>query len=449
MARWPSRISWILKSLTACRAEVPGTDMQLYMVGGAVRDALMGLPVKDCDWVVVGGTPQHMLDQGFVPVGKDFPVFLHPQTHDEYALARTERKTAPGYHGFAIHAAPDVSLEEDLARRDLTINAMAVAAAQLGPNGAWDKQNVIDPYGGVQDLANKVFRHVSPAFREDPVRILRLARLAARFADFTLAPETLQLMREMVATGEVDHLVAERVWQELARGLMEAKPSRMFAVLRDCGALARLLPEVDRLWGVAQRADYHPEVDTGVHVMMVMDMSARLQTPLPVRLACLCHDLGKGTTPVAILPRHLGHEQRSAGLLQSLCARLRVPTDCRELADVVAREHSNIHRSIGLDAAALVRLLERCDALRKPARFAQILLACECDARGRLGYFDAAYPQRPHLQAALLAAQGIDTHKIASDAMAGGAKGQEIAKVMQAARVAAVQAALASRRQSA
>ena len=423
--------------------------MQLYMVGGAVRDALMGLPVKDRDWVVVGGTPQHMLDQGFVPVGKDFPVFLHPQTHDEYALARTERKTAPGYHGFAIHAAPDVSLEEDLARRDLTINAMAVAATQLGLNGAWDKQNVIDPYGGVQDLANKVFRHVSPAFREDPVRILRLARLAARFADFTLAPETLQLMREMVVTGEVDHLVPERVWQELAKGLMEAMPSRMFAVLRDCGALARLLPEVDRLWGVAQRADYHPEVDTGVHVMMVMDMSARLQTPLPVRLACLCHDLGKGNTPVDILPRHLGHEQRSAGLLQSLCARLRVPTDCRELADVVAREHSNIHRSIALDAAALVRLLERCDALRKPARFAQILLACECDARGRLGYFDAAYPQRPHLQAVLLAAQGIDTHKIASAAMAGGAKGQDIAKVMQAARVAAVQAALASRRQSA
>ncbi|MCM2339854.1 multifunctional CCA addition/repair protein [Rhodoferax sp.] len=423
--------------------------MQLYMVGGAVRDALMGLPVKDRDWVVVGGTPQHMLDQGFVPVGKDFPVFLHPQTHDEYALARTERKTAPGYHGFAIHAAPDVSLEEDLARRDLTINAMAVAAAQLGLNGAWDKQNVIDPYGGVQDLANKVFRHVSPAFREDPVRILRLARLAARFADFTLAPETLQLMREMVASGEVAHLVPERVWQELAKGLMEAMPSRMFAVLRDCGALARLLPEVDRLWGVAQRADYHPEVDTGVHVMMVMDMSARLQTPLPVRLACLCHDLGKGNTPVDILPRHLGHEQRSAGLLHSLCARLRVPTDCRELADVVAREHSNIHRSIALDAAALVRLLERCDALRKPARFAQILLACECDARGRLGYFDAAYPQRPHLQAVLLAAQGIDTHKIASAAMAGGAKGQDIAKVMQAARVAAVQAALASRRQSA
>lgn len=423
--------------------------MQLYMVGGAVRDVLLGLPVKDRDWVVVGTTPEHMMSQGFVPVGKDFPVFLHPKTHEEYALARTERKTAPGYHGFAIHAAPDVTLEQDLARRDLTINAMAVAAAQLSPGGVFDGQDLVDPYGGAQDLANKVFRHVGPAFREDPVRILRLARLAARFPDFTLAPGTLALMREMVASGEVDHLVPERVWQELAKGLMEAMPSRMFAVLRDCGALARLLPEVDCLWGVAQRADYHPEVDTGVHVMMVMDMCARLQAPLPVRLACLCHDLGKGNTPVDILPRHLGHEQRSVGLLHSLCARLRVPTDCRELAEVVAREHSNIHRATGLDAAALVRLLERCDALRKPARFAQILLACECDARGRLGHFDAAYPQRPHLQAVLEAAQGVDTRDIASLAMAGGAKGQQIAVIMQAARVAAVQTALASRRQQA
>ena len=418
--------------------------MQIYMVGGAVRDALLGLPVKDRDWVVVGSTPEHMVAQGFVPVGKDFPVFLHPQTHEEYALARTERKTAPGYRGFVIHAAPDVSLEQDLARRDLRINALAVAADQLGPGGVFDPRHVIDPHGGVQDLANQLFRHVGPAFREDPVRILRLARLAARFADFTLAPDTLTLMREMVTSGEVDHLVPERVWQELAKGLMEATPSRMFAVLRDCGALARLLPEVDCLWGVAQRADYHPEVDTGVHVMMVMDMSARLHAPLPVRLACLCHDLGKGNTPADILPRHLGHEQRSVGLLQGLCARLRVPTECRELAEVMAREHSNIHRATGLDAAALVRLLERCDALRKPARFAQILLACECDARGRLGHFDAAYPQRPHLQAALAAAQGIDTAEVAAQAMARGAKGPQIAQAVHAARVAAVQAALAA-----
>jgi tRNA nucleotidyltransferase (CCA-adding enzyme) len=391
--------------------------------------------------VVVGATPQHMLAQGFVPVGKDFPVFLHPQTHDEYALARTERKTAPGYHGFAIHAAPDVTLEEDLARRDITVNAMAVAAGDIRADGQWDARQLIDPYGGTQDLAARVFRHVSPAFREDPVRILRVARLAARFADFTVAPETLQLMRQMVTSGEVDHLVPERVWQELARGLMEAMPSRMFAVLRDCGALARLLPELDCLWGVAQRADYHPEVDTGVHVMMVVDMSARLQTPLPVRFACLGHDLGKGNTPQHILPRHLGHEQRSAQLLGSLCERLRVPTDCRELAEVVAREHSNIHRSPELDAAALVRLLERCDALRKPERFGQVLLACECDARGRLGYAETAYPQRQRLRDVLAVVQAVDTRSIAENAAAAGAAGKKIGDLIHQARVAAVQAA--------
>ncbi|WP_296491780.1 multifunctional CCA addition/repair protein [Rhodoferax sp.] len=413
--------------------------MQTYLVGGAVRDALLGWPVTDRDWVVVGATPEHMLAQGFLPVGKDFPVFLHPQTHDEYALARTERKTAPGYHGFSIHAHPDVTLEEDLARRDITVNAMAVAACHVQANGQWDPQNLIDPHGGLQDLSARVFRHVSPAFREDPVRILRVARLAARFADFTVAPQTLRLMREMVATGEVDHLVAERVWQELARGLMEAKPSRMFAVLRDCGALARLLPEVDRLWGVAQRADYHPEVDTGVHVMMVVDMSAHLQAPLPVRLACLTHDLGKGNTPADILPRHLGHEQRGAQLVKTLSDRLRVPTDCRELSEVMAREHSNIHRSPGFDAAALVRLLERCDALRKPERFAQILLACECDARGRLGYFDSSYPQRQRLLDVLATMQAVDTRSIASDAMAGGASGQKVGELIHQARTRAVQ----------
>ena len=426
-----------MKSPTACTAE-----MQTYLVGGAVRDALLGWPVTDRDWVVVGATPEHMLAQGFLPVGKDFPVFLHPQTRDEYALARTERKTAPGYHGFAIHAHPDVTLEEDLARRDITVNAMAVAACHVSTDGQWDAHNLIDPHGGLQDLSARVFRHVSPAFREDPVRILRVARLAARFADFTVAPETLQLMREMVATGEVDHLVAERVWQELARGLMEASPSRMFAVLRDCGALARLLPEVDRLWGVAQRADYHPEVDTGVHVMMVVDMSARLRAPLPVRLACLTHDLGKGNTPLDILPRHLGHEQRSAQLLKNLCDRLRVPTDCRELADVVAREHSNIHRSPELDAAALVRLLERCDALRKPERFAQILLACECDARGRLGYFDSSYPQRQRLLDVLATVQAVDTRAVASDAMASGANGKKVGELIHQARTRAVQRSL-------
>jgi len=430
--------------------------MQIYLVGGAVRDALLGLAVKDRDWVVVGATPQDMLAQGFTPVGKDFPVFLHPQTHEEYALARTERKTAPGYHGFAIHAAPEVTLEEDLARRDITINSIAISPEESRARGQFDinfphapedwlnSGALVDPYGGVRDLAAKVFRHVSPAFREDPVRILRLARFAARFPDFSVAPDTLALMREMVASGEADHLVSERVWQELARGLMEAKPSRMFAVLRDCGALARLLPELNRLWGVAQRADYHPEVDTGVHVMLVLDMSAQLHAPLSVRFACLGHDLGKGNTPADILPRHLGHEGRSAQLLKALCQRLRVPTDCRELADAVAREHSNIHRSQEFNASALMRLLERCDALRKPTRFADMLLACECDARGRLGFADAPYPQRPHLLKVLAAAQSVATQDIAACAMNAGATGQKVGELIHAARVAAVLAALSS-----
>ncbi|WP_180129125.1 multifunctional CCA addition/repair protein [Rhodoferax sp. BLA1] len=417
--------------------------MKIFLVGGAVRDALLGLPVSDRDWVVVGATPQAMLDQGYVPVGKDFPVFLHPQSHEEYALARTERKTAPGYHGFVIHAAPDVTLEDDLARRDITINAIATHPYAIRANGQFDtKTTLIDPFHGQQDLAAKVFRHVSPAFREDPVRILRVARFAARFADFTVAPETQALMCEMVEDGEVDHLVPERIWQEISRGLMEATPSRMFAVLRDCGALARLLPEVDRLWGVPQRADYHPEVDTGVHLMMVLDMAARLQAPLPVRFACLCHDLGKGNTPADVLPRHIGHEERSARLLKGVCERLRVPTECRELADVVAREHSNIHRSTDVSASALVRLLERCDALRKPQRFAEMLLACECDARGRLGHAQARYPQRPRLLKVLALMQDVDTKEIAKKAMNTGASGPKIGELMHQARVAAVFAAL-------
>jgi len=419
--------------------------MQIYLVGGAVRDALLGLPVSDHDWVVVGATPQTMLDQGYLPVGKDFPVFLHPQSHEEYALARTERKTAPGYHGFAIHAAPDVTLEDDLARRDITINAIAASPEWTRAKGQFDTQSgLIDPFHGQQDLANKLFRHVSPAFREDPVRILRVARFAARFADFQVAPETLALMSEMVVDGEVDHLVPERIWQELSRGLMEAKPSRMLTVLRDCGALQRLLPEVDRLWGVPQRADYHPEVDTGVHLMMVLDMAARLQAPLAVRFACLCHDLGKGNTPADVLPRHIGHEERSARLLKAVCERLRVPTECRELADVVAREHSNIHRSTDVSASALVRLLERCDALRKPQRMAEILLACECDARGRLGHFETPYPQHQKLRSVLAVMQAVDTKEIANKAMETGATGQKVGELIHQARVAAVQAALPS-----
>ena len=408
--------------------------MQIYRVGGSVRDELLGLPVKDRDWVVVGATPEQMSAAGYLPVGKDFPVFLHPQTREEYALARTERKSGRGYRGFVVQTSPEVTLEEDLARRDLTINAIA-ASADWARSGA-----VFDPYNGQRDLQQRVLRHVTDAFREDPVRILRVARFAARFTDFSIAPETLQLMREMVAHGEADHLVAERVWQELSRGLMEEAPSRMLTVLRDCGALAVVLPEVERLWGVPQRAQYHPEICTGAHLLLVLDMAARLNAPLAVRFACLTHDLGKGTTPVDVLPRHIGHEQRSAKLLKGLCERLRVPTECRETADVVAREHGNIHRSGELNAAALVRLLERCDAIRKPARFADVLLACECDARGRLGMADDAYPQRPRLTAVLAAALEVDTASVAEAAMARGARGAAIGQAVAAARARAVQA---------
>jgi tRNA nucleotidyltransferase (CCA-adding enzyme) len=428
--------------------------MDIYLVGGAVRDALIArdtgvaTPV-DRDWVVVGATPEVMAAQGFLPVGKDFPVFLHPTTREEYALARTERKTAPGYHGFAFHAEPGVTLDEDLARRDLTVNAMAVPLGDVDDIGS---ARVIDPFGGRQDLQARVLRHVTGAFAEDPVRILRLARFAARFPDFTVAPETQALMVHMVDGGEVDHLVPERVWQELSRGLMEARPSRMFEVLRGCGALARLLPEVERLWGVPQRAEYHPEVDTGVHLMMVLDMSARLGASLPVRFACLCHDLGKGTTPADVLPRHIGHEERSARLLKGLCERWRVPRECRELADVVAREHGNVHRSGALNPAAVLRLLERCDAIRRPDRFADALLACECDARGRLGFEEAAYPQRDRLLCALAAAARVDTAPWAAQvaaslpadasAQARAQLGPRIAQAVHRAREAAVAAAL-------
>ncbi len=414
--------------------------MQIYMVGGAVRDALLGLPVQDHDWVVVGATPEELIALGFLPVGRDFPVFLHPHTREEYALARTERNTARGYRGFEVYAAPDVTLAQDLARRDLTINSIAAPARPESAKDTFepDFEALIDPYGGQRDLQHKVLRHVTEAFREDPVRVLRLARFAARFTDFSVAPETLAIMRDMVAHGEVDALVPERVWQELARGLMERQPSRMLQVLRECGALQKLLPEVARLWGVPQRAEYHPEVDSGLHLLMVLDIAARLEAPLPVRFACLCHDLGKGTTPAATLPRHIGHEERSARLLKGICERLRVPVECREIADVVAREHGNIHRSSDLGAAAVVRLLERCDAFRKPQRFADILLACECDARGRLGFEDSPYPQRPRLLQALAAAQSVATHLVAADAQAAGQGGKQIGERIHQARVMAV-----------
>ncbi len=405
---------------------------RFYIVGGAVRDALLGLPSSDRDWVVVGASPEALLAQGFRPVGKDFPVFIHPETGEEVALARTERKTGRGYHGFAFHAAPEVTLEDDLRRRDLSINAIAQA----------EDGTLVDPYGGQRDLQARVLRHVSEAFVEDPVRLLRLARLAARFHDFTIAPETQALLARMVADGEVDHLVPERVWQELSRGLMNARPGRMLQVLRDCGALARLLPEVDRLWGVPQPAQHHPEIDTGVHLGLVLDQCARVEAPLPVRWAALCHDLGKGTTPREEWPRHIAHESRSATLAAALAERLRVPVECRELADVVAREHTHIHASDTLDAAALVRLFERCDAWRRHERFAQVLQACECDARGRTGLEARDYRPAHRLPPLLAAARSVDTAAVAAQAAARGKTGPEIGDAVRHARVLAVAAAL-------
>jgi tRNA nucleotidyltransferase (CCA-adding enzyme) len=402
--------------------------MRVYRVGGAVRDRLLGLAVNDEDWVVVGASIEEMLAAGYTPVGRDFPVFLHPHSRDEYALARTERKSAPGYRGFTVHADPAVTLEEDLARRDLTINAIAQD----------NDGTLIDPYGGRQDLQAGVLRHVSAAFEEDPVRILRLARFAARWPAFVVAPQTAALCARMVAAGEADALVPERVWQELSRGLMEAQPSRMFAVLRDCGALARVLPEVDRLWGVPQPEAHHPEIDTGLHLMMVLDCAARMNAALPVRWACLVHDLGKGTTPKVEWPRHIAHEARSAKLAERIAERLRAPIDCRELGAVVAREHGHIHRSESLNAAATLRLLERCDALRRPERFEQALLACECDARGHLGLEDAAYPQRERLSAALRKVLAVDATAAASRAIERGATGPAIGEAVRQARVAAL-----------
>jgi len=398
--------------------------MEIYIVGGAVRDELLGRTVADRDYVVVGATPQAMLEKGFRPVGKDFPVFLHPATNEEYALARSERKTGRGYHGFAFHAAPDVTLDDDLARRDLTINAMARA-----PDGT-----LVDPFHGRRDLEAGILRHVGPAFAEDPVRILRLARFAARLADFSVAPETIELMRGMVASGEVDHLVAERVWQELAKGLMEAAPSRMFEVLRQCGALTRLLPEVDALFGVPQRADYHPEIDTGVHTLMVVDESARRGYSLPVRFAALTHDLGKATTPADLLPRHHGHEARSVRLATALCERLRVPSDCRDLALLAARYHGDVHRAAELRSSTLVTLLERTDALRRPERFQRLLEACQCDFNGRLGWADRRYESDRRLLAILAAVRTVDAGAIALAC----ADKTKIPAMVHAARVAAI-----------
>ena len=407
--------------------------MKTYLVGGAVRDALLGITGADRDWVVVGSTPEAMVALGFTPVGKDFPVFLHPQTHEEYALARTERKTAPGYKGFVVHASPEVTLEEDLARRDLTINAMAQT----------DDGSVVDPFGGQRDLQNKVLRHVTDAFREDPVRILRVARLAARYPEFSVAPQTMALMQDMVRAGEVNALVSERVWHELAKGLMAKQPSRLLQVLRECGALHVLLPEVDRLYGVPQPPEHHPEIDTGVHLEMVLDETARVHAPLEVRFAALCHDLGKGTTDKTLLPRHIGHEQRSVKLLRGLCERWRVPVPYRELAEVVAREHGHVHGAMSFGADALLRLLVRCDAIRRPDRFERVLMACECDARGRLGLQDRHYPQAAHLHNMLKAALSVDTASLSALAMQQGLSGMEVGAQIEQARVKAIASALA------
>jgi tRNA nucleotidyltransferase (CCA-adding enzyme) len=375
---------------------------KIYCVGGAVRDSLLGLPVQDHDWVVVGATPEQMEALGYRPVGKDFPVFLHPQTHEEYALARTERKTALGYKGFAVYAAPDVTLEQDLSRRDFTVNAIAQS----------EDGSLIDPYNGIADLRAGMLRHVSAAFSEDPVRILRAARFVARFG-FSIAPETLELMRMMVANGEVDALVAERVWQELARGLMEKNPSRFIHTLRDCGALKKIMPEVDALFGVPQPPQYHPEIDCGIHTMMVLDDAAQHDFVLEVRFAALMHDLGKGNTPKDILPRHIGHEARSVDLLRVLCERLRVPGECRDLGLLVARYHGDVHRAKELRPDTIVRLFQNCDAWRKPQRFAQILEACASDARGRTGHEHDDYPQAHFLQRVFQAAQAVNAGEIA------------------------------------
>ncbi|MEO8342438.1 MAG: multifunctional CCA addition/repair protein [Gallionella sp.] len=409
------------------------SEAKIYCVGGAVRDRLLGLAVQDHDWVVVGSTPEDMVTQGFQPVGKDFPVFLHPQTHEEYALARTERKTARGYQGFAVYAAPDVTLEQDLLRRDFTINAIAEDAVG----------NLIDPHNGVADLRAGILRHVSAAFSEDPVRILRAARFAARFG-FAIAPGTLALMRDMVDNGEVDALVAERVWQELARGLMEKKPSRFFETLRNCGALAKIIPEVDALFGVPQPPKHHPEIDCGVHTMLVVDDAAQHDYPLEVRFAALTHDLGKGNTPKDILPRHIGHELRSVDLVKQLSQRLRAPSECRDLALLTARYHGDIHRAFELRAETIIKLFQSADAWRRPERFTQLLQACASDARGRTGHGSDAYPQADYLLQLEDVARSVDAGEIAKQCT----DNNTIAIEVQQARIKAIEKLVEKQRNS-
>jgi tRNA nucleotidyltransferase (CCA-adding enzyme) len=405
--------------------------MQVYLVGGAVRDALLGLPVKERDWVVVGSTRDELLGLKYREVGRDFPVFLHPDSHEEYALARLERKVSPGYRGFAVEFGPQVTLEEDLARRDLTINAIAQD----------EDGSLLDPYNGRRDLQARILRHVSPAFIEDPVRILRVARFAARFASlgFHVAPETMALMRAMVERGEVNALVAERVWQETEKALHEPGASVFFKVLRECGALKVIYPEIDALFGVPQPEKWHPEIDTGVHTLMVLDQAVRLSTEATVRFAALVHDLGKAATPQAEWPGHKGHEERSVALIEALSERLRLPKEYRDLSVIVARYHGNVHRAFELRPKTILGILEKTDAFRRPERFAQALLACEADSRGRLGLEQVPYPQREYLQAARDAAAAIKPtpQDIAEHA------GPQIAELLHERRLEAI-AALAA-----
>lgn len=392
--------------------------MEIFLVGGAVRDKLLGHKVKEKDWVVVGAAPGELIAQGYKAVGKDFPVFLHPQTREEYALARTERKIAPGYTGFQFHTAPDVTLEQDLARRDLTINA--IAEDMHG--------NLADPFRGREDLDNRLLRHVSTAFAEDPVRILRTARFAARYhhLGFTVAPETLDLMRSMVSAGEADHLVPERVWKEMSRALVEKNPEVFFTTLRDCEALARVMPELDALFGVPQRPEYHPEIDTGVHTLMALQQICKLSRASHVRLATLLHDLGKGATPREEWPRHHGHEQRSLPLVREFCQRLAVPKTARDLALAVAEYHTHCHRALELNPATLVKTLEALDAFRRPDRFAEFLLCCEADARGRTGLEARPYPQADYFARALNACTSIKVTDLLEQGFEGAELGQRL-----------------------
>jgi tRNA nucleotidyltransferase (CCA-adding enzyme) len=412
--------------MTGQDAATAGLGAAVFLVGGAVRDELLGLPVKECDWVVVGATPKQMLARGFKPVGKDFPVFLHPKTHEEYALARTERKVAPGYHGFHFHAAPDVTLMEDLERRDITINAIAR-----------DTQGrLIDPHHGLSDLKDRWLRHVSPAFAEDPVRVLRLARFAARYdrLGFRVAPETLELIKTMVASGEVDALVPERVWAETVKALTEPNPAQFIEVLRACGALARIFPEIDRLFGVPQPPQHHPEIDTGRHVLLCLEQAVRLQADTVVRFAVLVHDLGKGFTPPSEWPRHIDHEQRGADLVKDFCQRLRVPRDYRDLAVLVTVYHTHCHRALELWPKTVLKTLQALDPFRKPQRFEQFLLACEIDARGRTGLEDRPYPQAERFRAAYEAAAAVQVRPFVEQ----GLQGQALAEAIRQARLMAI-----------